>query len=291
MSTTPTQQSSNDVAPSMSAPSASLPKDSDTCCICLETISERAVAVPCNHLQFDFICLAAWVQEHPKCPLCNTTLTSIEYDWAAPHDFKRYKVPQAEPSRPAATYNRSQPRSRLQPGRGGYRGRFTRPCGPLPHAITTPGEAALSIRRHIYHNNFYSLHIGSNRLSRFRDFTPASFAKSPDLQSRARTFIRRELGVFDFSHQTVEFLITYIGSILRTVELKHSSGKAQELLSEFVGPGHAGLFCHELESWLRSPFARVEDWDLWVQYPRAEATAQDGRSGEAGEAGNVGGKT
>lgn len=42
----------------------------DTCVICLEHISERAVAVPCNHLNFDFLCLVSWLQEQPLCPLC-----------------------------------------------------------------------------------------------------------------------------------------------------------------------------------------------------------------------------
>lgn len=55
-------------------------------------------------------------------------------------------------------------------------------------------------------------------------------------------------------------------SILRTVEIRHSSGKAQELLGEFLGVGNARLFWHEVEGWLRSPFGRVGDWDRWVQY-------------------------
>lgn len=283
MSVKSVQEHSHDVGLSTLAHRLLNHKDPETCCICLEPITERAVAVPCNHLQFDFICLAAWAQEHPKCPLCNTTLTSIEYDWAAPHDFKRYIVPQAEHARPAAAYSRGHLGSRGQRNRGGYRGRNPRPCGPRHHEITTPEEAALSTRRHIYHNTLYSLHVGSNRLSRFRDFTPSSFTKSPDLQSRARTFIRRELGVFDFNHQTVEFLITYIGSILRTVELKHSSGKAQELLSEFLGTDHARLFCHELESWLRSPFQRLQDWDRWVQYPQSGTVGHDVRRDEDGD--------
>lgn len=42
----------------------------DECVICLQSISERAVAVPCNHLSFDFICLASWLQENHQCPLC-----------------------------------------------------------------------------------------------------------------------------------------------------------------------------------------------------------------------------
>jgi len=34
----------------------------ETCTICLESITERAVAAPCNHLTFDFLCLLSWLQ-------------------------------------------------------------------------------------------------------------------------------------------------------------------------------------------------------------------------------------
>ena len=44
--------------------------DIDLCVICLETVSERAVAFPCRHHNFDFLCLASWLQERPTCPLC-----------------------------------------------------------------------------------------------------------------------------------------------------------------------------------------------------------------------------
>ena len=44
--------------------------DNDLCVICLEIVSERAVAFPCRHHNFDFLCLASWLQERPTCPLC-----------------------------------------------------------------------------------------------------------------------------------------------------------------------------------------------------------------------------
>ena len=42
----------------------------DPCVICLENVSEKAIAHPCKHSNFDFICLASWVQERNSCPLC-----------------------------------------------------------------------------------------------------------------------------------------------------------------------------------------------------------------------------
>lgn len=45
-------------------------KDGDCCVICLEQISERAIALPCMHKNFDFLCLLSWLQERSSCPLC-----------------------------------------------------------------------------------------------------------------------------------------------------------------------------------------------------------------------------
>lgn len=40
------------------------------CVICLEPISECAVAVPCQHANFDFLCLVSWLEQRRSCPLC-----------------------------------------------------------------------------------------------------------------------------------------------------------------------------------------------------------------------------
>lgn len=42
------------------------------CVICLEVISEAAVALPCKHDNFDFLCLASWLQHRRVCPLCKS---------------------------------------------------------------------------------------------------------------------------------------------------------------------------------------------------------------------------
>lgn len=138
--------------------------------------------------------------------------------------------------------------------------------------------------------------MGSNRISRFRDFTPATFARDTLLQARARTWIRRELRVFDFLSpdaaaagpavrraDNAEFLLEYTVSILKTLDVQGAAGQAAELLREFLGREHAALFLHELRAWLRSPFARLEDWDRNVQYagePGREGTRGGGRGGE-----------
>ena len=43
----------------------------DCCVICLDIVSDRAVASPCRHHNFDFLCLLSWLQERSKCPLCS----------------------------------------------------------------------------------------------------------------------------------------------------------------------------------------------------------------------------
>ena len=47
-----------------------LEQEKDPCVICLDCISERAVALPCRHENFDFLCLLSWLQEQITCPLC-----------------------------------------------------------------------------------------------------------------------------------------------------------------------------------------------------------------------------
>lgn len=147
-------------------------------------------------------------------------------------------------------------------------------------------NAALLRRRKIYARGLYSLHVGTNRLSRFRDLTPQLFSRDQELVSRARKWIRRELQVFDFLNidgseeegvarraNNAEFLLEYIMAILKTVDIKGSGGQAEEMLREFLGREITQLFLHELKAWLRSPYTTLEDWDRHVQY--AEDPARD----------------
>jgi hypothetical protein len=150
----------------------------------------------------------------------------------------------------------------------------------------------LDFRRHVYRHKLYSLHVGSNRISRYRNLTPASFATDERLTTRARIFIRRELQVFDFLNPSssqssscsrpndrrannADFLLEYIVGILRSVDLKGSTGQAEELLKDFLGRENARIFLHDLEAWLRSPYEHLKDWDRAVQYAMpAEADGQ-----------------
>lgn len=105
------------------------------------------------------------------------------------------------------------------------------------------------------------------------------------MQARARTFLRRELQVLNSQsvllgqeqhrrhksnlrerQATTDYLIEFIIAVLRTHDPKSFDGRAEELLAEFMAINNARLLLHELTHWLRSPYARLYDWDEAVQY-------------------------
>jgi hypothetical protein len=191
-------------------------------------------------------------------------VTSVQYRFESPNNFKTFHIEQkVTAAQVPYTNTRPYPRRRHR-----YRQQE-------PPSSTDP---ALLRRKYIYRHKLYSLHVGSNRVSQHKSFTPHTFAQSPELQSRARKWIRRELAVFDFlkpDHPSTlgnnratntEYLLEFIIAILKAVDIKDSSGQAEELVKEFIGRDNAQLFLHELEAWLRSPHQELGDWDCEVQY-------------------------
>lgn len=220
-------------------------------------------------------------------------MTAVKYDLQAPQGPKLYVLP-PEPSTKPATSPAAVPERRRPPP-------YRRP----PQARLVDTEDPLARRRHIYRHQLYSLRVGSNRLSQYRELTPQLFNRDEELVSRARKWIRRELRVFEFLNpdgETVErgrpgeqrlatrrannaeFLLEYIIAILRTVDIKGSAGQAEDLLQEFIGRTNARLFLHELQSYLRSPYNSLQDWDRHVQYedtvPRVVSPARDDRDAD-----------
>ncbi|KAL4921824.1 hypothetical protein BDW62DRAFT_208012 [Aspergillus aurantiobrunneus] len=273
---------------------------SEPCVICLEPITEPAVAVSCNHASFDFLCLVSWLEQRHNCPLCKSDISSVKYDLERPDGPKFYQLPDLPPlSTDAASTGHIHPHGR-RPNRNPRR-----PRGPRsPSPQQTPNDPLLR-RQEVYRNRLYSLRVGSNRLSQYREFTPEMVNRDEELVSRARKWIRRELRVFEFLHpgtpsdssypvgrprqqrlesrrgNNAEFLLEYIIAILRTVDIKGSAGQAEELLKDFLGRDNASLFLHELQAWLRSPYVSLEDWDRNVQYEDTDTAAQRARQGPA----------
>ncbi|KAL4897768.1 hypothetical protein BDV59DRAFT_49547 [Aspergillus ambiguus] len=256
------------------------------CVICLEPVSETAIAVPCRHANFDFLCLLSWLEQRRSCPLCKSDITSVKYDLDHPNGPKVYQLPALPP--PSDNGPSSSP-SIHRSSPGFRRGLPRRRRGPeAPRARPSPDDALLR-RQEVYRRQLYSLRVGSNRLSQYQELTPERFNREEELVSRARKWIRRELRVFAFLNgdaemestrvpragqqrldsrrgNNAEFLLEYIIAILRTVDIKGSAGQAEELLRDFIGRENARLFLHELQAWLRSPYMSLEDWDRHVQY-------------------------
>lgn len=209
-----------------------------------------------------------------------TEVLSVNYGWQSPHGCKTYIVPRHSPQARARTLSLDNIWRSRSTGPGARTGRRP-PRAARPRPRVTP-DAALLRRRQIYTRGLYSLHVGTNRLSRFRDLSPQLFSRDAELVSRARKWIRRELQVFDFLQvdgaveegvtrraNNAEFLLEYIVAILKTVDIKGSGGQAEDMLQEFLGRENTQLFLHELKAWLRSPYSSLEDWDRHVQYAEA----------------------
>ena len=214
----------------------------------------------------------------------NSHVSEVQYDWRTPDDYKTFRVD-------AISKKNSDDHPSAVPSPRGHVRRNPNPRHPRRRPPVEWGlqrnvddGAALRWRRHVYQNRLYSLYVGSNRISRFRDFTPQTFTASEELQSRARMFIRRELRVFEFLNadelqsanqvagrraRNAEFLLEYIVAILKTVDIKGSEGQAEDMLQEFLGRDNARLFLHELGAWLRSPYMSLENWDDAVQYSKS----------------------
>jgi RING finger family protein len=288
------------------------------CVICLDSLHEPSVAVPCEHANFDFLCLISWLEQRRVCPLCmyvfileslclplhrhpfillikethiigKAEVTAVKHNLRSSGPSKLYILPTGLPT-PAGPAPPRQPSSTDSASFSERRGAQSHRRIPGPTSVDP--EDALSRRRHVYRNQLFSLRVGSNRLSRYRELTPQLFNQDEDLTARARTWIRRELQVFEFLNpetaggrsreragrtgelrlarrraNNAEFLLEYIIAILCTVDIKGSAGQAEDLLQEFIGRANARLFLHELQSWLRSPYVSLHDWDRNVQYP------------------------
>ncbi|KAI1080343.1 hypothetical protein F5B20DRAFT_108630 [Whalleya microplaca] len=262
----------------------------EACCvICLDSITEACEARPCKHRNFDYLCLLSWLEQQTRCPLCKCDIEEVWYDFqndGSEGTSRTYLVPRPkEPARQEEQTRAEVFRLRQEAPRSRRR-RYEEPTSRR----VTEDEAILR-RQNVYRNQLYSLHVGSNRRSRYRDLTPQLFEAEPEMVSRARTWLRRELQVFEFLHtpataqtsgdamtrrraNNAEFLLEYIIAILKTVDIQGSQGQAEEMLKDFLGRDNTKLLLHELKNFLRSPWS-LEAWDREVQYPSRKRQIDD----------------
>lgn len=272
----------------------------DCCVICLESISETCEVLPCHHRNFDYLCLLSWIEQSPKCPLCKATISKVRHALDDPV-AKVYVVPAPAPkSQQPDTrhYTLASTNRHFRPRRRPYSS-----SRPYDQATNNHSDE-IARRRDVYRHGRYSKHVGSNRLSQYRELTPAVFCADTDLVSRARMWIRRELQVFSFltldasdtstalpsnantqnsmerrRANNAEFLLEYIIAVLKSVDIIGSGGQAENMLADFLGRDNTRLFLHELRAWLRSPFTKLTDWDRAVQYDETPTNDSQGRDG------------
>lgn len=311
--TTTTATATADISSPSTPPSTSAASSpSDRCVICLDAVAEPCLAQPCGHRHFDFLCLISWLlQRNPSCPLCKAVVTTVQYgdDLA-----KTFPVPVPVPTQDVQDRSRAAASESVSVGTSSSSAAPSRPR-PFRRQRPPPSSpspaASLERRRRVYRLGLYARHVGANRHSRYyRELTPQLFAQDPDLVSRARAFLRRELHVFwegDGSHEgdnrsrtmtrpmsrpgsrparranNVEFLLEYIVAILQSIDLQDSAGQAEELLQGFFHGrrDHTRHFLHELRSFLRSPYLTLASWDRHVQYgPPSRFPGEDGEGVE-----------
>ncbi|KAG6050165.1 hypothetical protein E4U39_004725 [Claviceps sp. Clav50 group G5] len=313
---------------------ASRPEDpaaataADCCVICLDIVTEPCKAFPCGHHNFDYLCVSNWLFEVPRCPLCKARVVKVVHgptDAPLTTFFDQKNTATATSSTSSSTIRDSDSSfaRTFYTDFSGHRARFLYPRS-RDRRSREPSRRrpavvpdAIAVRRNVYRHRLYSQHVGSNRLSRYREVTPHMFCTDTELVSRARMWMRRELGVFSFlspddvdddntgggtSAQSnissrsreeaqrrrrrrainAEFLLEYIVAILKSVDIMGSGGQAEEMLSDFLGRDNTRLFLHELRAWLRSPYTKLEDWDRAVQYD--ENVSREARSSREGAA-------
>lgn len=258
----------------------------ECCIICLSDLADKCEALPCRHCNFDFLCLVTWLEQRAVCPLCNSHVSEVRYDLSKDgQQGKVYMVPQLSKGSSMLGGQHggasNEDESRFDIHRSARLG--------LPHQ-----DNIIQIRQLIYRDDLYSFHVGSNRRqpaeTTYRELSPQLFLTDPELVSRARLWLRRELRVFGFltsgdltydressrrrRTSNSEFLREYIVAILKTMDMHDSSGQTEKMIQEYLGRKNTPLFLHELKSWLRSPYRSLKEWDCNVQYKDSHAIAR-----------------
>ncbi|KAM7192487.1 RING U-box [Naviculisporaceae sp. PSN 640] len=239
---------------------------SEICVICRESVSSRCEARPCGHNNFDYLCLVTWLEFRARCPLCQSTVDEVWYRSVEEDggDLKTYKVPR--PSQGSVDDEHRQETESLSEEEREWNQWLLRRC-------------------RVYQENLYALHVGSNRRqigeSQYTELSPELFNSRPELVSRARTWLCRELRIFTFLHRDaadpssinlnkptkVEWVREYIIFLLKSIDTQDHTGYAEHLLSGHLPRDLARHLLHELRAWLRSPFQTPDEWYRAVQYP------------------------
>ncbi|KAG2130425.1 uncharacterized protein EDB93DRAFT_1213698 [Suillus bovinus] len=238
----------------------------DHCVICLQSLIDRTVIPTCSH-EFCFECISIWAEQSQKCPLCSQLIGEyVIHHIRSQFDYQKHYLPPPRSSSPQLLPTGE---SRVRVVRQARRNRY---WGRRDRDDADELERAIARRRWVYQNHLYAKHVASNSFTRYRPYpSPAQFAASPDMISRATIFLRRELRVWQ--NLDVEFLTTFIISLMKSIDIRAES--AVKLLSEFLdldtpyveGQRHpnAEHFAHEIYCFIRSG-RDLSIYDKLVQY-------------------------
>ncbi|KND89377.1 putative RING finger protein C16G5.03 [Tolypocladium ophioglossoides CBS 100239] len=285
-----------------------LEQTGQNCVICLDATTEPCTLFPCEHRCYHYTCISQWLNITPQCPLCKATVSSVVHGPVGRQQTREY-YPSGVPRAAASRSNPPIPNPAL---------RYAEPrlssfqFGPAPGDLFAPRPdepAGLAFRREVYRLLRYSMHVGANPMSGYREVARERFSQDVDLHTRVRTFLRRELRVFGWLSTpdaddlvplqgeslysfrdrkravTVERLLGHILRLLQHFEIRGSDGSLENDLTTHLGRENTRLLLHELHSFLRSPHNSLEDWDREVQY----ADAPEPRNGLPGEGADASG--
>ncbi|KAG2131196.1 hypothetical protein BD769DRAFT_1355369 [Suillus cothurnatus] len=163
----------------------------DHCVICLQPLVDRTVIPTCSH-EFCFECILIWAEQSQKCPLCSQLIGEyVIHHIRSEFDYQKHYLPPPRSSSPRLLPT-GESRARVS-----RRARRSRYWGRRDRHDADELERAIAKRRWVYQNHLYAKHVASNSFTRYRPYpSPAQFAASPNMISRATIFLRRELRVW-----------------------------------------------------------------------------------------------
>lgn len=240
------------------------------CSICLDTLTNPALAYPCNH-EFDFECIRRWNDLSSACPLCKARMQYIIHDVRG-NEYRKYVCPvdrsELEGNRSIGEIRRR--RREEEQDRRFQRRLSDRRRSNLHCTSKREDEIALSRRKFVYDHKLLASHVGTNQHSNFQAFTAQDVCRNVrNLKRKATMFLRREFKVFPFLEDNVEFMLQYIVEGVLT-RLDIQAPGTLKLVGDYVGTDTARVLLHELRTFLRSPYEDLRSFDrsMLIQYGR-----------------------
>ncbi|KAK9383154.1 uncharacterized protein V2V93DRAFT_378217 [Kockiozyma suomiensis] len=262
-------------------------------CLCGIDLTKLARTIPCRH-EWDLPCILQWLEVSldKSCPLCKTKVEKIEFEHSGDTsesvfisaDEFQGDLLQTSPGRESPSRGPSHSRRRRHRSSG----------------YSFDNQLVLMRRQYVYRNGLRACHIGTNKFTGFSIMSPSQFRVSSNNQSRARAFIRRELSVFPFLLSDYPDAVSAslkisvetdscrrVCYMLQLIDIQSVRGSklAREILSDYLGPANASIFCHELCAFLRSPCRTLAEYDRIVQYEIVDGLGDAASRRQKGEFG------